>query len=192
MKERFLPIGTVVLLKGGKKEVMITSYCIFPTKVQKPNGEALGEAPKMYGYGGCIYPEGILDSNMACAFNHGQIEKIIYLGYESEQQKELLHIELTDYNQFPYTYVSKFENGLARVSKSSWRNPNESDWYIDESFNISDRNHNTAQSFLEEKWGDWVFRDVQLGPFKIIADNSEVVVFIYITNKSITFNLPCI
>ena len=29
-KEGFLPIGTVVLLKGGKKELMITSYCIFP------------------------------------------------------------------------------------------------------------------------------------------------------------------
>ena len=106
--------------------------------------------------------------------------------YRYLHSKELLHIELTDYNQFPYTYVSKFENGLARVSKSSWRNPNESDWYIDESFNISDRNHNTAQSFLEKKWGDWVFRDVQLGPFKIIADNSEVVVFNDITNKRVT------
>ena len=28
--ERFLPIGTVVLLKGGKKELMIISYCIIP------------------------------------------------------------------------------------------------------------------------------------------------------------------
>ena len=106
MKERFLPIGTVVLLKGGKKEVMITSYCIFPTKVQKPNGEALGEAPKMYEYGGCIYPEGILDSNMACAFNHGQIEKIIYLGYESEQQKELSKILNAGYEAYKAKYES--------------------------------------------------------------------------------------
>ena len=29
--ERFLPIGTVVLLKGGKRELMITSYCIMPS-----------------------------------------------------------------------------------------------------------------------------------------------------------------
>ena len=106
MKERFLPIGTVVLLKGVKKEVMITSYCIFPTKVQKPNGEALGEAPKMYEYGGCIYPEGILDSNMACAFNHGQIEKIIYLGYESEQQKELSKILNAGYEAYKDKYES--------------------------------------------------------------------------------------
>ena len=30
-EEKFLPIGTVVLLKDGIKEVMITSYCIIPT-----------------------------------------------------------------------------------------------------------------------------------------------------------------
>ncbi len=107
MKERFLPIGTVLLLKGGKKEVMITSYCIFPTKIQKPNGEAIAETPKMYEYGGCVYPEGILDSNMACAFNHDQIEKIIYLGYESEQQKELSKILNAGYE----AYKTQYENG---------------------------------------------------------------------------------
>ncbi|MBR6133342.1 MAG: DUF4176 domain-containing protein, partial [Bacilli bacterium] len=26
-RERFLPIGTVVLLKGGKKRAMITGFC---------------------------------------------------------------------------------------------------------------------------------------------------------------------
>ena len=29
-EKKYLPIGTVVLLKGGKKEVMITGYCITP------------------------------------------------------------------------------------------------------------------------------------------------------------------
>ncbi len=28
---KFLPIGTVVLLKGGKRELMINSYCIVPS-----------------------------------------------------------------------------------------------------------------------------------------------------------------
>ena len=89
MKERFLPIGTVLLLKGGKKEVMITSYCIFPTNIQIKDGKAVKPDQKMYEYGGCIYPEGILDSNMSCAFNHNQIEKIIHLGYESEEYQRL-------------------------------------------------------------------------------------------------------
>jgi len=106
MKEKFLPIGTVVLLKGGKKEVMITSYCIFPnnTEVQK-DGSEVKATKKMYEYGGCIYPEGILDSNMVCAFDHNQIEKICHMGYESEAQKELSTILNGGYE----IYKQKFE-----------------------------------------------------------------------------------
>lgn len=91
---------------------MITSYCIFPAKVQKPNGEAIEGGPKLYEYGGCVYPEGILDSNMACAFNHDQIEKIVYLGYESEQQKELSKILNAGYE----AYKAQYENGAASTT----------------------------------------------------------------------------
>lgn len=123
MKEKFLPIGTVLLLKGGKKEVMITSYCIFPTKVQKPNGDAVNDGPKMYEYGGCVYPEGILNSNMACAFNHDQIEKIIYLGYESEEQKELSKILNAGYEN----YKSKYENNSATTIQNSQQENNKAE-----------------------------------------------------------------
>lgn len=102
MKERFLPIGTVVLLTGGTKEVMITGYCIFPK-----NRQASTEKPKMYEYGACTYPEGILDSNMTCAFNHNQIAKVVYLGYESEEQKKLSEMLNSSYEE----YKSKYENG---------------------------------------------------------------------------------
>ena len=100
IEERFLPIGTVLLLKGGRKPVMITSYCIYPTNVVN-NSER-----KMYEYGGCVYSEGILDSNMACAFNHNQIEKILYMGYTSEVQKELSNLLKAKYDK----YKEDFEN----------------------------------------------------------------------------------
>ena len=29
--EKYLPLGTVVVLNGGQKELMIMSYCILPT-----------------------------------------------------------------------------------------------------------------------------------------------------------------
>ena len=112
MKERFLPIGTVLLLKGGKKEVMITSYCIFPTNIQIKDGKEVHPDKKLYEYGGCIYPEGILDSNMAFAFNHDQIEKIVYLGYESDKQKELSKI----LNQGFAAYKTQYENGAASTT----------------------------------------------------------------------------
>ena len=104
MKERFLPIGSVVLLKGGKKEVMITSYCIFPTNIQIVDGKAVKPERKMYEYGGCTYPEGILDSNLACAFNHDQIETICHLGYETEKEKEFVGILNANYEKYKQKY----------------------------------------------------------------------------------------
>ncbi len=106
MKERFLPIGTIVKLKGGNKEVMITSYCIFPTNTEIVDGKEVPAQKKIYEYGGCPYPEGIVDSNLACAFNHDQIEKISYLGYETPEQKELSRILNGGYE----IYKQKYEN----------------------------------------------------------------------------------
>lgn len=105
MPDKFLPIGTVVLLKGGKKEIMITSYCIFPSNTQIKDGKEVTPEKKMYEYGGCIYPEGILDSNMVCAFNHSQIEKISYMGYVTDAQKELSKVLNGGYE----IYKNKYE-----------------------------------------------------------------------------------
>lgn len=80
-EEKFLPIGTVVLLKEGKKKVMILSYLIFPT------GEA--EHKEMYDYGGCAYPEGVVDSKVGVGFNHDQIEKVVHMGHVDDDYKEL-------------------------------------------------------------------------------------------------------
>ena len=89
IKEKFLPIGTVVLLKGGKKELMIMSYCIIPTgEVYDKNGKVEMEET-MFDYGGCVYPEGMITSDQLFAFNHDQIEKVCYMGYETDNQKEI-------------------------------------------------------------------------------------------------------
>ena len=87
-QEKYLPIGTVVMLTGGKKRVMITGFCA----VQENNKE------KMWDYSGCIYPEGFLSSKQTCLFDHEQIEKIYYLGLvdEEEQQFKSKLKELTD------------------------------------------------------------------------------------------------
>ncbi len=85
--EKFLPIGTVVLLKEGTKEVMITSYCIIPNgDVYDKNGKIEGQNI-MYDYGACLYPEGVFNSNQVIAFNHDQIDKICFKGYETDSQK---------------------------------------------------------------------------------------------------------
>ena len=119
MKERFLPIGTVLLLKGGKKEVMITSYCIFPTNIQIKEGKAVKPDQKMYEYGGCIYPEGILDSSMSCAFNHNQIEKILHMGYESPAQEKLSKTLNMGYDQYKQKYEELGIEGIKELAKKA-------------------------------------------------------------------------
>lgn len=91
MKEKFLPIGTVVLLKNATKKVMITSYLIFAKGDQ--------EEKKMYDYGGCPYPEGIIESNFAVGFNHDKIEEVIHLGYVDEDAKKLKQALLDSENE---------------------------------------------------------------------------------------------
>lgn len=91
--EKFLPIGSVVLLKNGKKEVMITSYCIIPKgKLYDKHGEVeLGEN-EMLDYGACTYPEGIIDTDTVIGFNHDQIEKVCFRGYETDSYKEFQEV----------------------------------------------------------------------------------------------------
>ena len=99
MKEKFLPIGSVVLLKEAKEEIMITSYCIIPLDDNKENGKVNKEELKMYDYGGCIYPAGIIDNNAICGFNHDQIDKVLFVGYESDKQKQLNDALIKNYNK---------------------------------------------------------------------------------------------
>lgn len=68
--EKYLPIGTVVLLKGGTKRVMIVGFCSMDLETNS----------KMADYTGCFYPEGIFTLDRILAFNHKDIDKIFHLG----------------------------------------------------------------------------------------------------------------
>ena len=88
--EKFLPIGSIVLLKGGKRELMINSYCIMPSgDVYDKNGKVDLKGPTMFEYGACFYPEGMVSSDQLFAFNHSQIEKVCFKGYETDAHKQL-------------------------------------------------------------------------------------------------------
>lgn len=76
--KQYLPIGSVVLLKEASKTIMITGY------LQKE----VGNNNKFYDYVGCLYPEGYLASNKNLLFNHDQIDKILFVGYETDEQQD--------------------------------------------------------------------------------------------------------
>ena len=75
--KKFLPIGTVVMLKGGTKRVMISGFCSI----------AENNPDKIWDYNGCIYPEGVIASNQTCLFDHKQIEKVYHMGLVDEEEK---------------------------------------------------------------------------------------------------------
>ena len=75
---KFLPVGTVVLLKEAKKKLMITGFCSIDQETKT----------KVYDYTGCMYPEGIINSNQMALFNHSQIDKIYHMGYVNEEEKK--------------------------------------------------------------------------------------------------------
>ena len=76
--EKYLPIGTVVMLKGGTKRLMIIGFCAKP----------IGEETKQYDYTGCLYPEGIISTDNVALFNHDQIEKIYNVAYTDQEEQE--------------------------------------------------------------------------------------------------------
>ena len=88
MKERFLPVGTIVLLNNGKKEIMITSYGVMPQGTIIVNGKEENGENKMFDYGGCTYPEGFINPENIICFNHENIAKVCYMGYETDAFNE--------------------------------------------------------------------------------------------------------
>ncbi len=77
--EEALPIGTVVLLKGGSKKIMITGH--LQVKVD--------DKKIVYDYSAVDYPEGQLNTESSYLFNTSKIERIVYLGYNSEEHLQL-------------------------------------------------------------------------------------------------------
>lgn len=75
--EKFLPIGSVVMLENGTKKVMITGFCA----VEENNRD------KMWDYTGCIYPEGYMDSKTSCLFDHDKIKEVFFIGYQDDEEK---------------------------------------------------------------------------------------------------------
>ena len=88
--KKYLPIGTVVLLKGAKRELMVTGYCIIPKgNVYDKNGKVDMKKNQIFDYGACLYPEGVITSEQLFAFNQEQIEKICFMGYKTDKQEAL-------------------------------------------------------------------------------------------------------
>lgn len=69
--KKFLPIGSVVLLKESQKRIMIVGV-----KQKQANSD------KVWDYSACLYPEGILDPEKLFLFDTEQIERLYFIGLQ--------------------------------------------------------------------------------------------------------------
>jgi len=74
MKE-LLPIGSVVLLEGATKSLLIVGT----TQMDEEKNE--------YDYIACLYPEGYINSETFFLFNHEDIEEVKFIGYISAESQ---------------------------------------------------------------------------------------------------------
>ena len=76
MFKELLPIGSVVLLMGGIRKLMITGI-----KVSTPEQE-----DTMFDYIGVLYPEGFMGEVGNFMFNHSDISDVIFKGYSNPER----------------------------------------------------------------------------------------------------------
>lgn len=74
--KKYLPLGSVVMLKNGQHRVMINGYC---AKTE--------EREELFDYIGCMYPEGIFTLDSAMVFDHDDIKEVIFMGLADDEFK---------------------------------------------------------------------------------------------------------
>ena len=77
MYEHLLPLGSVVLLEGEEKRLMVTG------RIQTRVGD-----DTIYDYSACYYPEGIIGPESMTFFNHDAIAAIFYMGFQDTEEFE--------------------------------------------------------------------------------------------------------
>lgn len=82
-----LPIGSIVLLRGASKKIMIFGIC------QSEQGSR-----KDYDYIGVLYPEGNMSAEMQFMFQHSDIEQIVFTGYSDDERNTFVDNLVQFYN----------------------------------------------------------------------------------------------
>ncbi len=98
----YIPLGSVVYLKGGVKKLLVVARAI---------NVANGDKQYFFDYGAVLYPEGITGDQMAY-FNHEDVSSVFFRGCDDEENKGMTEA----INQF----VSS-NPGLLRGNAESWK-----------------------------------------------------------------------
>ena len=76
----YVPLGSIVLLKGGAQKLLVISRAINV----KHEGKTF-----FFEYGGVPYPDGLISDQMAY-FNHENISKVVFEGYKDVDNENMV------------------------------------------------------------------------------------------------------
>lgn len=79
-KIQYLPLGSVVIIKGAVRKVVIIARGLITV---------IEEEAKYFDYGGCIYPEGMVGDQILY-FNHQDIHKVLHEGFHDEDDEMMV------------------------------------------------------------------------------------------------------
>ena len=85
--KKYLPIGSVVLLKNANKRLMIYG------RLQKAE-----DSDSVRDYIGCLYPEGNISTKQTYMFAHDQIERVYFVGFQDPEEFEFVDKYLNEGN----------------------------------------------------------------------------------------------
>ena len=102
-----LPVGSVVLLKGGTRKTIIMGYLQFDEN----------DKSKIYDYMGVPFPEGYMGMGSAFLFNHDAVEKVFFKGYEDENVSKLMAVMSAVFESAVKTVNDLNEDGKSKSQK---------------------------------------------------------------------------
>lgn len=71
LRKKYLPVGSVVLLKDSQKRIMIVGV-----------KQKQADSDKVWDYSACLYPEGLLDPDKLYLFDTEQIARLYFIGLQ--------------------------------------------------------------------------------------------------------------
>lgn len=91
--EEFLPLGSVVRLKGSDKKMMIIGLALILNRdageTQAPSDGQAAPSREFYDYGLCLWPEGVMGDALVYS-NHDCVSEVLSRGYTDESSEAAL------------------------------------------------------------------------------------------------------
>lgn len=76
--ENLLPLGSIVLLQGAERKLLIIGRIVSDEKMEN-----------IYDYVGVIYPEGLSGDGQQYFFNRDAIELVLFIGFQDDEELSL-------------------------------------------------------------------------------------------------------